>query len=54
MTERPKIDQIYRDYPLEEIIHFSPAEPIAAPPTQPLAAGPSTPILTPILRKKQR
>ena len=51
----PKHDEAFQNRPdLTQILHFRPAEPIAAPPSQPSVAGPSAPQLTRILRREKR
>ena len=51
----PKHYEAFQNRPyLTHILHFSPAEPIAAPPTQPSVAGRSVPQVAPILRKEKR
>ena len=53
--QNPKHDELFQNRPdLTQILHFSQAEPIAAPPTQPSVAGPSAPQIIPILRKEKR
>ena len=48
----PKHDDAFQNWPdLTQILHFSPAVPIAAPPTQPNVAGTSTSQSTPSARQ---
>ena len=54
-NRKPKHDEAFKNGPdLMQVLHFSPAEPIAAPPTQPSVTGLSAPQITPISRKKKR
>ena len=50
-TNPKHVEAIQNRLDLTQILHFSPAEPIALPTTQPSGAGPSAQEITPIIRR---